>query len=408
MPGEGDATVLLGASRAYFDLQLPVWERLAGKAPIQLSYEGTSPMTALEDLAADPKFTGKLLIGVEPDLLFSGGGLATKVAHYTHQQSPSQRIGQWLSMNFIEPYFAFFDQDFALQTVLARQAWPKRPGKHWFMDVRKLSMHDLQRNAWLWDKVANDPQYLAIVREVWSEEFQSYPDDPTPAEMLQTEKQQIERAVKALAQLRSHGVRVVFLRLPSDGPFLVYEDRLYPRSRAWQGLLDATHAPGIYFEDYPQLRGYTLPEWSHMTQAEAERFTAAVYPLIESAFSAGSGQDPPPLPLAQSSGGVLAPAARLVIEANLHLHGLLATAAAEAADEVRHRRIPAAVTVAYEVGRGELARVLAGAAGDDDDVIAEMIAQSLDRVPGQHARSLGNPPRPRPHSIRIPVPLSDP
>lgn len=294
--GEGDATVLLGASRAYFDLQLPVWQRLAGKAPIQLSYEGTSPMTALEDLAADPKFTGKLLIGVEPDLLFSGGGLATKVAHYTHQQSPSQRIGQWLSMNFIEPYFAFFDQDFALQTVLARQAWPKRPGKHWFMDVRKLSMHDLQRNAWLWDKVANDPQYLAIVREVWSEEFQSYPDDPTPAEMLQTEKQQIERAVKALAQLRSHGVRVVFLRLPSDGPFLVYEDRLYPRSRAWQGLLDATHAPGIYFEDYPQLRGYTLPEWSHMTQAEAERFTAAVYPLIESAFSAGSGQDPPPPP----------------------------------------------------------------------------------------------------------------
>ena len=31
--GEGDATVLLGASRTYFDLQLPVWERLAGRAP---------------------------------------------------------------------------------------------------------------------------------------------------------------------------------------------------------------------------------------------------------------------------------------------------------------------------------------------------------------------------------------
>ena len=51
--GEGDATVLVGASRIYFDVQLPVWERLDGKRPIQLSFEGTSPLTAVEDLAAD-------------------------------------------------------------------------------------------------------------------------------------------------------------------------------------------------------------------------------------------------------------------------------------------------------------------------------------------------------------------
>ena len=29
--GEGDATVLLGGSRLYFDIQLPVWERLDGR-----------------------------------------------------------------------------------------------------------------------------------------------------------------------------------------------------------------------------------------------------------------------------------------------------------------------------------------------------------------------------------------
>ena len=87
--GEGNATVLLGSSRLYFDVQLPVWERLAGKAPIQLSYEGTSPLTAIEDLAADPKFTGRLLVGVAPDLFFSGvAGAADAVAAYTHKESP--------------------------------------------------------------------------------------------------------------------------------------------------------------------------------------------------------------------------------------------------------------------------------------------------------------------------------
>ena len=49
--------------------------------------------------------------------------------------------------------------------------------------------------------------------------------------MLKTEKEQIERAVKALAQLRAHGVRVLFVRLPSDGPYLAYEERFF-RARA--------------------------------------------------------------------------------------------------------------------------------------------------------------------------------
>src|SRR5690242_19609990 len=34
--GEGDRTVLIGSSRVLFDVQLPVWERIAGERPIQL------------------------------------------------------------------------------------------------------------------------------------------------------------------------------------------------------------------------------------------------------------------------------------------------------------------------------------------------------------------------------------
>ena len=282
--GEGGATVLLGSSRTYFDLQLPVWQRLSGSSPVQLSYEGTSPLTAVEDLAADPKFTGRLIIGVAPELFFSGNGFAKDVAHYTHKQSPAQRIGQWLSMNFIEPYVAFDDSDFALKTVLARQPWPQRPGKFWFTSVRKLAMYDAQRNAYLWDKVATDPAYRELARSIWREGFVVRPGDPSAQEMLKSEQEQIERAVKALAQLRQHGVRVLFVRLPSDGEYLAYEERFYPRQRSWNGLLAATGAPGLYFSDYPELRGYYLPEWSHMTRAEAERFTVALYHIIERDF----------------------------------------------------------------------------------------------------------------------------
>jgi hypothetical protein len=54
---------------------------------------------------------------------------------------------------------------------------------------------------------------------------------------------------------------------------------LSTRAQTWEALLAATGAPGIHFEDYPELQGYELPEWSHMTQAEAIRFTRTLYAL---------------------------------------------------------------------------------------------------------------------------------
>ncbi len=286
--GEGDATVLLGASRLYFDMQLPVWERLDGRRPIQLSFEGTSPLTALQDLADDPKFTGRVLVGVAPDLFFSGFGLHNGAPRYARKESPSQHVGQWLSMHFIEPYFAFDDPDFALQTVLARQPWPERPGKRWLTRVRKLAETESDRNTHLWSKVGDDPQYRELARNIWRQDFEPSPDDPSPKEAMKSEQEQIERAAKMVAKLEARGVKVLFVRMPSAGEYLAYENREFPRERTWNALLAATGAPGIYFEDYPELRpdvqGYYLPEWSHMVRADGERFTAALYRIIERDF----------------------------------------------------------------------------------------------------------------------------
>ena len=99
-----------------------------------------------------------MLIGVAPDLFFSGYEYRAGAIRYTQKESPSQRIGQWLSMHFIEPYFAFDDPDYALQTVLARQPWPERPGREWRIGVRKLAEHEADRNTHLWSKVAEDPR----------------------------------------------------------------------------------------------------------------------------------------------------------------------------------------------------------------------------------------------------------
>jgi hypothetical protein len=283
--GEGDgATVLIGSSRMLFDLQLPVWQKLSGKRPIQLALEGTSPMFALEDLADDPDFrNGRLLVGVAPDIFFSGFAYRGGVLKYTRKQSPSQRVGQWLSMHFAEPFLAFDDPDYALPTVLERQDWwPARPDMHPHKDVRKLMVVTApDRASHIWDKLEKDPAYAALAQSIWAQHFEPGPGMPSPAKLQKTMGEQIERATVAVAKLRKRNVEVIFVRAPSAGGYLAFEDKVFPRAKTWDVLLAKTGAPGVHFQDHPELQGFWLPEWSHLAARDAVRFTAALYRIIE-------------------------------------------------------------------------------------------------------------------------------
>ena len=282
--GEGSgAIVLIGSSRMLFDLQLPVWQKLSGKRPIQLAMEGTSPMFALEDLADDPNFrNGRLLVGVAPDLFFSGFAFRGGVLKYTRKQSPSQRVGQWLSMHFVEPFLAFDDPDYALPTVLERQDWwPARPGMRAAKPVRKLMVVvDEDRASHIWDKLEKDPAYAALAQSIWAQHFTLLRDMPAQA-LQKTTDEQIRRASIAVAKLRRRNVQVIFVRTPSAGGYLAFEDELFPRAKTWDVLLAKTGAPGVHFQDHPELERFWLPEWSHLAVRDAVRFTDALYQIIQ-------------------------------------------------------------------------------------------------------------------------------
>jgi hypothetical protein len=290
--GDGNATVFVGASRTFYDLQLPVWERLSGRRPIQLGLVGTTPLPVLEELADDQNFNGQLLIGIAPDLFFSGYKYRGTAFSYWRKESPSQRVGKLLSMAMIEPWFASYDPDFALFTVLRRQSWPHRKDLHEFTEVRKLGLTEADRNSYLWSKVYTDPVYRALCRSVWAQDFDQPP--PTPEEAAEDQRtldEQITRTAAAVAKLRARGIPVIFVRHPSAGEYLAYENRVLPRATTWDPLLAKSAAPGVYFEDYPELSsGYELPEWSHMTPESAERYTAALYGILERDFPPTGGK----------------------------------------------------------------------------------------------------------------------
>jgi hypothetical protein len=278
--GEGRATVLIGSSRTLSNIALHVWQRLDGRRPIQLALEGTSPMQPMEDLANDPDFNGRLIVGVAPGLFFSGFAYRQPVLDYYPKETPSQRFSQWLSMTFLEPYLAFFDPDFALFPILKRQAWPLRPGMRPDRDVRKLFVSEADRNMRLWEKVEHDAAYRTLAQDIWREGFPP-PTEEFKKRMLEARAKQLDRAAAAVAKLRQRGVEVIFILHPVDSEFYEHEIKLgNPRAATWDVLLARTGARGIHFEDYEELQGLNLPEWSHLAAADAERYTESVYRII--------------------------------------------------------------------------------------------------------------------------------
>jgi hypothetical protein len=285
--GEGNATVLIGSSRTLSNIRLDVWERVAGVRPIQLAMEGTSPLRPLEGLADDEDFTGRLIVGISPGLFFSGFEYRGAVFDYYEKETPAQRAGQRLSMAMVEPFFAFYDPDFALFSILKRQPWPVREGVPAPLDVRKLFVSEADRNMRMWRKMEEDVAFQDLAKRIWAQEFVP----PTEAQLQEGPKileEQIRRAVTAVEKLKARGVEVAFVLHPVDGEFADFELGMLPREISWDPLLARTGVPGVHFQDYPELQGLRLPEWSHLAAADAEVYTERLYRILETKRAAAA------------------------------------------------------------------------------------------------------------------------
>jgi hypothetical protein len=280
--GEGDKTVIVGSSRIFFNTHLHVWESESGERPIQLALEGTTPVPLMEDLADDPDFTGTLLVGVATGIFFSDFQYRGDVFQHHEDESPAQWMGQRISM-LVEPYLAFYHPDHSLFTVTKRQALPKRDTVFIPSDVRRLATYSKDRSARLFSKVETDEAYAERAKEIWAEEFTQGPP-PTEefiTELMASRDVEMEKAVAATNKLQERGVEVIFVRMPSEGIYAEVEPMGYPRAENWDVLIERTGALGLHWEDHEEMQGYWLPEWSHMSGSEGDRFTKAFYNLIQ-------------------------------------------------------------------------------------------------------------------------------
>lgn len=292
---EPESIVIVGDSRAWFDSDLDELERGLGRRPVQLALPGSCAYPVLADLADDSHFHGTILCSVVPGMFFAPGGPlvehSEKAVRRYHGQTWAQRVSHHLSMP-LEQSFAFLKQDdITLGELLQDLPIPDRPNAQvpprpppYFCSI------DHERRARMVERCAQPGPLQEKVKSRWLALF-TPPPPPSfiPAEafgarMNAAVEKRYADTKTAVEKLRARGGKIVFIRFPMSGPLKEHEDKVTPRAKTWDPLLQQTGAPGIYFEDFPELANFVCPEWSHLSAGESVEFTKRLVPHLRDAL----------------------------------------------------------------------------------------------------------------------------
>jgi hypothetical protein len=145
---------------------------------------------------------------------------------------------------------------------------------------------DRTRQARMVDRLADDPPEMHEVQQIWIPLFSPPPKPPVFSDAQWAEMMEegldanIASMVASVEAITARGGKVIFQRLPSTGVVYELEQRPHPREKGWDRRLRETGAPGIHFEDYPELRGFDCPEWSHLRADDAVEYSRRVVRIM--------------------------------------------------------------------------------------------------------------------------------
>jgi hypothetical protein len=211
-----------------------------------------------------------------PAFFGGAGGRREEVLVYTRNQTPSEHVDHLLAMQ-LERVFAFTDEQTRPRRMLFLAKLPLRPGMPERLDPHKLYVSAADRNSQLWSRVLQDEAYRQEAKDIWAR-FRAPGrrrdlSDADVSAIIADVRRDVER-------IRARGGEVVFIRMPYEGVYTQIEDRGFPRQRFWDRLVAETNSVGVAWQDYPELQGYELPEWSHLAPHERERYTRALTRIL--------------------------------------------------------------------------------------------------------------------------------
>lgn len=256
--------VLIGDCRIQLGLAPEVLrDHFAGRRVVQLAVQESSPVATLRDLAADEKFNGIVICGVDARLLCKDMWDTQQryVDYYHRKYGWNTKLNRFFS-SLAQDYLVSIDPQLRLNNllirVLKRRPWPTpyyietRADRSRLADYTRVDLKTHQK--WAYDRA----HWLSGNRDLpWTEEWLEG-------------AMEIERWVDAI---QTRGGRVAFVQFPTSGHLFTYDEMLLPKKEFWDAFAARTSALCVHFKDVPQLAAFDCPDWSHLDRADAPRFT---------------------------------------------------------------------------------------------------------------------------------------
>ena len=259
-----EAIVLLGASRMQRAVEVSTMTDRFDRPVFQLSVEGSSYLSVLENLAVDPRISGTVVVSIAPAFTFNrlltqldNGGQSEYLRYYSNQ-SYARRLEQRLTL-FLQGRLAFraprARPALVIPALIDTGTLPGLDANTVFRDRVVHVNHDLMPGDQSDEGLA--AHYVRNAEPYTQSEFGPF----------------VSYIATLVRMLRQKGVDVYFARLPSVGAVLALESDYFPREQFWDVLEKNVDATFVHFADYPELEGLLSPDGSHIDSAHRVEFT---------------------------------------------------------------------------------------------------------------------------------------
>lgn len=270
------AIILVGSSRMQLDVNPEVLAKFTPTVPVQLAILRNHFWPVLEDLAQDESIRGTILVDatipdINPDQSHMAPQAPGWINYYHHSASnhaqPYYMPLETILRDGIDKVFAFRTAGVRPKDMLLK--WlggSSTPDNYIKIAPNRLAQADFQ-------KIDAKKRYAVLVsatKELGPVAFTEIPDFTRYLLALE----------KLILKIQQRGGHVVLIHLPLSGEIKNIVNVRYPRAYYWDRLAKETSAQTLYYEDYPALSGYELPDGNHLDFHQAVAFTEALGEIL--------------------------------------------------------------------------------------------------------------------------------
>ena len=276
-------TVFVGASRVRHGLVVDEWAKLTGERPLNLAWPGSPAGPVLTELAERESFRGTVIVGLTSFVVFANDG--PPWMSWIKQNIEQSETTRWslsfhlshATQHYLRPRIKCINDAAYSPISLMYENFPipNRTGMLKPVIFRFIGTTDRDLQDRYLDSFEQDDELQEEICKVLYSFFER---------MLHYGKCDLEKRIReyraAIDRIENRGGRVVFVRFPSDGKSLDFENEQFPRGKYYDRLVKETGCLGIHYQDHAELRDFRCVEESHLSKGDGIAFTKCVVEIL--------------------------------------------------------------------------------------------------------------------------------